>query len=244
MTLWALYREAHSCLVGSVHYAFNHSALRSGPAPKVTQRPMANTDTPHIDNVGMSRPQTASSCEQLLCDGPGSSVDVDGDVVAVVIHLYLSTDIAIVDRISQAGNLLGGSAFSHGTSLAVRLAPSGNPFQRRPDAVLRDVGSLGGSVSGRGSASKPPPSVHRTNGRSPPVRRSSSPIPTAPLSRSRPSDSSVESVRASSQTCAPELDRGTPMPTCWPSLPRIPRSMRIYILVMWSRGERDHVTVT
>ena len=102
----------------------------------MTQCPVADPDAPHVDNVRVPRPEIACGREQILCDSPASAVDVDGDVLAEVVDLDLSADVALVNRLSQSGGLLGGSAYSHGKSPAMRIAPPANPIQRRSDAWL------------------------------------------------------------------------------------------------------------
>lgn len=68
----------------------------------------------------MPRQEIVAGREQILFDGPASAVDVDGDVLAVVVDLDLSADMALVDRLFQADSLLRGSAYNHGNSMFFR----------------------------------------------------------------------------------------------------------------------------
>ena len=79
---------------------------------------MADAEQPDVVRFWTEHTQLVACISQFSSEPPAAASDVDGDVLAVVVDLDLRADVALVDLVAEAGDLVIGSA-SHDRMLSV-----------------------------------------------------------------------------------------------------------------------------
>ena len=82
--------------------------LSAGNDPKSDARPVPDPEQPDINSVRALRTQTVRRGNHVVANGPAVAVHVDGDDLSVVVCFDLVPDVALVDLVAQAGNLIRG----------------------------------------------------------------------------------------------------------------------------------------
>ena len=70
------------------------------------QRPVPDPEQPDINSVRALRTQTVRRGNHVVANGPAVAVRVDGDDLSVVVCFDLVPDVALLDVVAQAGNLI------------------------------------------------------------------------------------------------------------------------------------------
>ena len=73
------------------------------------QCPMPNPEEPDVNRIGTLRTQAIPCNDHGVADCPGPAVHVDGDDRTVMITRDLQQEVALVDLITEASDLLGGA---------------------------------------------------------------------------------------------------------------------------------------
>ena len=99
------------------------------------QRPVPDPEQPDINRVRALRTQTVRRGNHVVANGPAVAVRVDGDDLSVVVCFDLVPDVALVDLVAQAGNLIPRAGCAQWAWVVAwspaSPRPSYSPFQRR-----------------------------------------------------------------------------------------------------------------
>ena len=99
------------------------------------QRPVSNPEQPHVNRFGALNAQLVPRGDHGVADRSDLAIHVDGDDCSVTIGLGLLLDVAVLDFVAEASDLLGRAARRHCRVLL--LLVSSGTYRRPPSDPMR-----------------------------------------------------------------------------------------------------------